>query len=220
MPSYLDSVADSVASEMLNGSRQAATAEAAALSAEADALSAEADALSAEAVSPPSGLARDGSFQPSLVANGVPSPANGSGPKKSYAKSMASWKTASSSGGAAVGGFGAVEVSDARAETERLSEEVKRIVEEVVAESASTPIIEPEAMSVTIGGRVIYTTPGFASTSRSAASTAVQSSSVATESASPTITKKKGWGKGGASWKNNPSSKDGSGGGYLDNLKP
>lgn len=117
---------------------------------------------------------------------------------------------------------------------ERLSNEVKRIVEamenntspplppptDVVVGSSSTPIqgtsTEPEAISVTIGERAISTSPRFAST----ASTTVQSSSsVVTTSVSTPSTKKKGWGKSGASWKKNPPPKSGSGG-YLDNLKP
>ena len=123
-------------------------------------------------------------------------------------------------------------------QAEWLSDEVKRIVEamenstppplppptKLVVESSSIPSqgtgINPDAISVTIGGRVISTSPGFASsTSRSTASTAVQSS-IASEPVSPPSTKKKGWGKSEASWKNNPAPKNGSGGSYLDNLKP
>jgi len=123
-------------------------------------------------------------------------------------------------------------------QTEWLSDEVKRIVEamenstppplppptKIVVESSvpsQETSIKPDAISVTIGGRVISTSPRFASSlSRSSASAVDQSSSVATEAVSPPSTKKKGWGKSEASWKNNPPPQNGSGGGYLDNLKP
>ena len=188
------------------------------------------------------------------ASSSIPGPSNGPMKAGGWSKSNASWKTSQSSGsgmssyldsvadGVAsemmIESRRAASAEAVRATTERLSDEVKRIVEELedntppplsppsemVVESASTPVrgtsIEPAAMSVTIGGRVITTTPGFVSSmSEPTASTIVQSPSVAVESVSPASTKKKGWGKSGASWKNNPPPKNGNGG-YLDDLRP
>ena len=255
MSSYLDSVADGVASEMMIESRRAASAEPEAATPSPAAPDVEPFPEAITAAQEMLDSTRSAATSAATtVSSSIPGPSNGPMKAGGWSKSKASWKTSESSGsgmssyldsvadGVAsemmIESRRAASAEAVRATTERLSDEVKRIVEELedntppplsppsemVVESASTPVrgtsIEPAAMSVTIGGRVITTTPGFVSSmSEPTASTIVQSPSVAVESVSPASTKKKGWGKSGASWKNNPPPKNGNGG-YLDDLRP